>query len=249
MMNLARFLEIRNSRAPRKFRMMCATCLQPEQTCFCQHVHPFNPKIRFVILTHPLEAKRRIATGRMSHLVLENSKWLMGHDYSDDSRVDEILDDTSSHSVMLYPGRNSMNLTEQPDLSAVFPQNKSLTVFVVDGTWATARKMVRLSRNLHHLPRVCFTPPGPSNFRVRKQPKAHCYSTIEAIHHTIQLLGPSQGFDLAPNTHQALLHVFDKMVEQQLEFRAKSNSSRRRIRGHKGRPLAPADSRIYPASP
>ena len=91
-------------------------------------------------------------------------------------------------------------------------------VFVIDGTWATARKTMRLSQNLHALPRVCFTPPARSNFQVRKQPKAECYSTIEAVHHTIELLGPAAGFDLLARKHDSLLRVFSVMVNRQIAF-------------------------------
>ena len=120
------------------------------------------------------------------------------------------------------PGPRSVDISGGGD---VFPRSeKKLTVFVIDGTWATARKMVRLSTNLHALPRICFTPPAPSNFRVRKQPKAECYSTIEAIHHTIELLGESRGFPVAERGHDHLLRVFDWMVTRQLEFIEASRS-------------------------
>jgi DTW domain-containing protein YfiP len=88
----------------------------------------------------------------------------------------------------------------------------------MDGTWATARKMVRQSRNLHALPRVCFSLDRPSGFRVRKQPAAGCYSTIEAIHQLIELVGSLCGFAVASRRHDNLLDVFDKMVAQQLQF-------------------------------
>jgi DTW domain-containing protein YfiP len=91
-------------------------------------------------------------------------------------------------------------------------------VFVIDGTWNTVKKMLRLSPNILSLPRFCFTPPGLSNFKVRKQPAPECYSTIEAIHHTIELLGPSRGFSIAEGHHHHLLDVFGYMVQAQLRF-------------------------------
>ena len=77
--------------------------------------------------------------------------------------------------------------------------------------------------NLLALPRICFTPQKPSNFRVRKQPNSNCYSTIEAIHHTIDLLGDTQGFETKNRQHDGLLSVFNFMVENQLDFIKKSN--------------------------
>jgi DTW domain-containing protein YfiP len=83
--------------------------------------------------------------------------------------------------------------------------------------------MIRQSENLKSLPRICFSPAKPSNFRVRKQPHPNCYSTIEAIHHTIELVGASQGFSTDQREHDKLLTAFDFMVERQLNFIQEAN--------------------------
>ena len=221
---------------PRR-RQLCTRCIQPDFSCYCAHLSPFDPLMKFVILIHPIEAKRRIATGRMSHLTLENSHLIMGQNYSHHDEVNAILNDPQFFSVMLYPGQNSKNLSAMTmnERTLLFPEHKKLAVFVIDGTWATAKKMVRQSENLQSLPRLCFTPPGPSNFRVRKQPHEFCYSTIEAIHHTIELLGPTQGFATQSREHDHLTHVFHTMVERQLDFirtsqRQHRQSTYRRVR-------------------
>lgn len=165
----------------------------------------------------------------MSHLCLNNSYLIKGQNYSDNDLVNQRLADTSCHSVILYPGLKSENISKisPTETAQLFPKDKKLQIFVIDGTWATAKKMVRQSLNLAKLPRICFTPSKPSNFRVRKQPSASCYSTIEAIHHTIELLGDSQGFQTSKRQHDGLLNVFNYMVENQLEFIKKSNLNSR----------------------
>jgi DTW domain-containing protein YfiP len=198
-------------------RGLCLRCLRPHMTCYCAEVKPFDPKIRFVILIHGREAQKRIATGRITHLTLENSLLLNGYDYSLDARVNALIEHEGNHCVVLYPGRGSANLTAAPE-AREFPADKELVVFVIDGTWVTARKTMYRSRNLKILPRICFDPPGESRFRLRKQPRVNCYSTVEAVHHTIELLGEGRGFSVASRTHDRLLHVFDHMVEQQIEL-------------------------------
>jgi DTW domain-containing protein YfiP len=204
-----------------RHRRLCRTCLQPDFGCYCAQVRRFDPGMKFAILIHPIEFHRRIATGRLSHLCLENSELIMGHDFSADVRVNALLADRRWFPVLLYPGGASRNLTPMTGVerAALLPRDRRPLVFVVDGTWATARKMVRLSANLNRLPRVCFTPPRLSNFRVRRQPKPFCYSTVEAIHHTIELLGPACGLDLSGGEHDHLLRVFDHMVERTLARR------------------------------
>jgi DTW domain-containing protein YfiP len=205
---------------------MCFRCMQTSEQCYCQQIQKFDPKIKFVILIHPIEVRRRFATGRMSHFSLQNSELIRGQNYSDDSRVNLILKNPDYYPVVLYPGLQSLNLTHLDDeeRKEIFPKNKKPIIFVIDGTWNTAKKMVRLSENLCSLPRICFTPPGPSNFRIRKQPKIECYSTIEAIHQTIELVGEGVGFDVTSRAHDALLNVFDGVVEKQLKFVSKSRS-------------------------
>lgn len=221
-MNLESYLQKRQklSNELPQYRNLCLTCRQPQFSCFCSFVQKFDPKIKFMILIHPIEFKRRIATGRMSHLCLQDSELIIGQNYSENESVNQVLKDPHNHCMILYPGRTSTNLTSMSlaERQELFPKNKKLVIFVIDGTWATAGKMVYQSKNLFLLPRFCFTPPAPSNFRVRKQPAPGCYSTVEAIHHTLELLGPSQGLDLSLKHQDRLLFVFDKMVEKQLEF-------------------------------
>jgi DTW domain-containing protein YfiP len=202
------------------YRQLCVKCLQPGFGCYCSLVAPFDPKIKFLILIHPIEVRRRIATGRMTHLILKNSELLQGQDYSQNKRLNELLADPQYDPLVLYPGKTSINLSEAPEevTKALFRSQKTPLVLVIDGTWATAKKMMRESTNISGLPRICFTPPTASRFRVRKQPGVNCYSTIEAVHHCIELMSKSVEFDLNSRAHDNLIEVFDSMVERQLKY-------------------------------
>jgi DTW domain-containing protein len=184
-------------------------------TCYCSRVRPFHSDPKFIILIHRDEARRSIATGRMSHLCLENSRLFEGADFSEHEGVNEILQDPTYYCVVLYPASGSTNLSplKREERQRLFPRNKRLVVFVIDGTWQQARRMKRLSQNLSVLPHISFEPPTPSAFHVRKQPRPGCYSTIEAIHQVIELLRPDE-----ESHHQNLLEVFNFMVSQQVEF-------------------------------
>lgn len=226
-MTLEKYLQRRANLALKEERPreLCTCCLQPKFSCYCGHITRFDPQIDFVILIHPIEVRRRIATGRMSYLCMKNSFLIRGQDYSQDEQVNQILADQNRQCVILYPGKTSKNLTplNASERACLFDPTKKLTIFVVDGTWLSAKKMMRQSQNLLNLPRICFSPEKPSNFRVRKQPHAACYSTIEAIHQTIELLGESQGFDVSSRQHDGLLQVFNSMVELQLSFIRKAD--------------------------
>jgi DTW domain-containing protein YfiP len=201
-------------------RAVCHVCRQSQFNCYCAHVQRFDPQITFVILIHPVEVQRRIATGRMSHLCLEGSHLLEGEDFSSHALVNQLIGDPSHQCVMLYPGQDAVNLSamDSDGRNTLFSRDRKLVVFVIDGTWATARKMVRFSSNLGVLPRISFALDRPSGFKVRKQPAAGCFSTIEAIHQVVELVAPCYGFPIELRRHDNLLSVFDRMVEQQLQF-------------------------------
>lgn len=212
--------ELRERFHETKSRGYCPQCLRSPRTCYCDELRPFDPKIQFVILIHGREAQKRIATGRMAHLSLENSLLVSGYDYSANAKVNALLSNEKNHCAVLYPGEGSLDLgsVEPRARPSLFPREKNLVVFVIDGTWITARKTMQRSENLQKLPRICFQPARPSNFRVRKQPQENFFSTIEAIHETIELIGPARGFDTATREHDSLLRVFDAMVDQQIEL-------------------------------
>lgn len=198
-------------------RAFCWRCRQLKDGCYCETTKAFDSNIEFVILIHKIEARRRIATGRMSHLLLQHSHLIEGDQFASDERVNALIADSKSFAVVLYPGAGSVDISNSTleEKSALTPSGKKLLVFVIDGTWATARRTMRLSPNLTALPRIGFSPKRESQFKVRKQPAAHCLSTLEAIHHTIELLGESQGFDVASRDHDRMLETFSFMVEKQ----------------------------------
>lgn len=221
-MNVKQYLLQKENRESEqfKYRNICGSCRQPGFSCYCEYVKKFDPKIKFVILMHPIERRRRIATGRMSYLSLQDSELMVGQEFAANSKLNSILENPGYNCLVLYPGMKAVDISQSSSdaKSALFVEGKKTVIIVIDGTWATAKKMMNRSPNLKKLPRICFTPSQPSRFRVRKQPRPECYSTIEAIHHTIELIGDFAGFDTANSEHDSLLYVFDKMVERQLDF-------------------------------
>ena len=219
-MDLETYRKNRIDRSLPTFQTPCRTCMQNSHWCYCDSVHPFDPGITFAILIHHLENRRRVATGRMSHLALEGSHLILGHRYDDDPRVNALIDDPRFDPVVLFPSKDALPIdeTESAELTKRFDRTKKrLLIFVVDGTWATARKTVLRSENLRRLPRIRFPPRSPSRFRIRHQPKVECMSTIEAIHRAIDLLGPSQGFDVTTRNHDRLLEIFDRFVQRRID--------------------------------
>lgn len=191
-------------------------------------------RTRFVLLMHPKEFKREKAgTGRLTQLCLTNSRIIMGAAFSSHPELTACLADERYRSVLLYPGRDALNLsTAPPDR---LPGNLPLQIFILDATWAGARKMLRLSPDLQRLPRIMFTPDGPSRYLIKQQPQAGCLSTLESVHEMLTLLQRA-GLDDYTQPDQ-LLTLFDRMQDHQMRCAADPNRG-----GYRRRPYqAPAE--------
>ncbi|WP_233890665.1 DTW domain-containing protein, partial [Tenacibaculum piscium] len=86
--------------------------MMPSSSCICKHINHIQTKTRFIILMHPKEYKKeKNGTGRMTSLQLENSEIIVGVDFTNNKRVNEILNNEKNSSFLLYPGEDSFNLS------------------------------------------------------------------------------------------------------------------------------------------
>jgi DTW domain-containing protein YfiP len=168
---------------------------------------------------HPKEArKEKLGTGKISHLFLQNSKLLVGIDFTASIEVNALINDPNNDCFVLYPGPQSLNISDPEFYSHIGHKKtaKTFIVFLIDGTWPCAKKMMRLSKNLNTLPRLTFSPTTASIFEIKQQPAKFCLSTLEAIHLFLKKLN-AQGFELTFNHEDQMLAVFKLMINYQLE--------------------------------
>lgn len=216
-MTLEDYLKNKRSLPALRYRDSCQQCRLSKAVCDCARLQPLTTQTEFVILMHPEESRRRIATGRMTHLMLSTSHLFTAESFESHPHVQALLTDRARDCAVLYPGREAI------DIATVQPRSggpRKRTIFVLDGTWRTAKKMLRLTPALTKLPQIYFTPPRPSTFRVRKQPKASCFSTLEAVHHMLGYYEP----ELSRRDH--LIEMFDLMVERQIRYENEARSLR-----------------------
>lgn len=229
-------------------RVMCYRCFWPQAHCWCGSLYPMETQTRFVFLMHPKEFKEEKAgTGRLTHLCLPNSELHMGTGFDGHEEIRALLADPRNHCVLLYPGREALNLSQEPPAGAGLAATlagRRLVVFLLDGTWSGARKMLRLSPSLQRLPRIMFTPTAPSRYVIKQQPQEGCLSTLEAVHELLLVL-ERQGVDRYAQPEQ-LLALFRRMQDFQLACAADPNragyrrraysdpATRRKSRGERG---------------
>lgn len=210
-----------------KPREQCYTCNRAMSACICDFCTAISTKTRFVILMHPKEyRKEKNGTGRMTNLQLENSEIIVGVDFTNNKRVNEILVNQKERAFLLYPGQSSFNLSKNNKESTSNFLGSSPILFILDGTWPCAKKMLRLSKNLQSLQRVSFDHSINSQFIFKQQPDPLCLSTIESTYIVINQL-KSVNFENC-NTDKFLL-PFEKMVEQQIDHVINPNNNKNHI--------------------
>ena len=204
----------------REAREYCHRCRKPKITCYCGDLVTIHTSVKIVILMHPLEAKHPVGTGRLTHQCLSNSELILGVDFTHNAQVNALIGDQQYQAMVLFPGSRSQNLSKLSPVEklALCPAGRVPLVFVLDGTWHLARKILFRSKNLQLLPQVSFTPAAPSQFKVRKQPRAECYSTLEATHELLRLLTPVDEYEQKQEVGR-LLNVFHQMVTRQMSFK------------------------------
>jgi len=165
---------------------------------------------------HPKEyRKEKIGTGLMTQLQLQNSEIIVGVDFTNNKRVNEILTNEKGNSFLLYPGKDDFNLSIRDGSEINLFMGAHPTLFLLDGTWACARKMLKLSTNLQKLKRVSFDNTIKSKFIIKQQPEALCLSTIESVFTVINLLKER---DLEQCDTEGFLLPFEKLIAYQLEY-------------------------------
>ena len=190
-------------------RAVCAECRRPVVVCYCAHITPVATRTKLVLVQHRRERDVPIGTLRMAELALPNSSVFIGVNELD-ADVGLRAAISGPDTYLLYPGKDSIDVAELALTRA--PDAGPITLVVVDGTWWQAQSLVRKTKMLQALPQLRFTPPRPSDYRIRKEPAEHCVSTIEAIAH---VLGTLEG-DAA--RFEVLLKPFAAMVDAQLRY-------------------------------
>ena len=224
-MNVAEYKARRAASVASAGRDVCPRCRKARPTCYCHRLRPFASPVPFVILQHHEEARNAIATARMAHLSLTNSRLIVDGAFpAGHPEVEALLADPARRNVMLYPAPDAQPLDAR--LAEDAATGRETTYWVLDAKWSQVPKMLRLSPCVRAMPTVAFEPDRESLFRVRRQPHRACLSTIEAIYVVIERYLRVRG--LESTAHEALLDVFRHLVEQQLGYVGPGQTSRHR---------------------
>ncbi|PHX84851.1 MAG: DTW domain-containing protein [Opitutia bacterium] len=236
-------------------RVMCYRCNWPQLHCWCGSITPMPTRTKFVILMHPYEHKRvKANTGRLTHLCLADSELHLGIGFDEHEAVQALINDPQNFPVLLYPGRDSRDLSKG-ELPVADLAGRRLVVFLLDATWRLVRPMFRTSLSLQRLPRIMFTNAAPSRYIIKRQPEPGCLSTLEATHELLGALDRA-GLDVYSQPTQ-LIDLFHSMQDFQIR-RAAENALHSDRRPPRLNPQDPSSAgvrfsskrrRVFPVTP
>jgi DTW domain-containing protein YfiP len=183
--------------------------MRPEVFCLCDEITSLKTKNKFVILIHPHEFKKvKNNTGRITHLSLEGSEFIMSESFKDNDRVNELIKTTNAY--ILYPGKGSYTADS-------IPHKKDITIFIIDATWPCSKKLLKLSPNLQLLPKISFDADKESIYQFKRQPNTFALSTIESTHVLLNQLNDANIEVLDKAKLDVFLNPFKKLIKIQLE--------------------------------
>ena len=194
-------------------REKCYVCFRPKSSCMCEHFESIQTQSKFVILMHPKEFKKvKNNTGYFTHRSLPNSELFMGIDFSEHKRINEII--ATHESYILFPSKNAINLTyERPKTPS-----KKIAIFLIDSTWACAKKIFTQSTNLQKLTHMSFETTKESLYEIKEQPEAHFLSTIESTLVVLELLKKWEIEEIEEKKIERFLNPFYAMIAYQKEL-------------------------------
>lgn len=211
-------------------REKCYDCYRPKSSCMCQYISAIDTRTKFVILMHPKEFKKvKNNTGFFTHLSLSNSEVFIGIDFSEHSRINEII--RTHNSYILFPSEDAVNISEEsPDL--YYKDEKPMAIFIIDSTWACTKKMFTLSTNLNTLKHISFRTDKRSEYQIKEQPEVNYLSTIESTLVVLEELKRLHVEQIQENKLERFLTPFYKMIEYQQALAQNPKSNAVRFKRH-----------------
>lgn len=182
----------------------CESCQLASYACICDYRPRCSVRSRFLLLMHRNELLKPTNTGRLIADVLPEQTLVACWSRTDPHpELLQLLEDPTRQCLLIYPEDDSgEGPTKSPTKSlfktpepGILAGGSAPTFILLDGTWKQARRMMKLSRWLQHVPRMGFPESLLRGYAVRKSEHLHHLSTAEAAALCLQWAGEVQAAD------------------------------------------------------
>lgn len=191
----------------------CIACRLPSTSCVCEKIEQVELPFIINLCCHSNEWQRHDNTGQWAHLSSKDVHRIRWH------RKPELIYPALSEAY-INSDSDSASYTHQAGHYLLFPSDDAVdlqhvfsdtgndaepikALWIIDGTWQEAKKMLRQSPWLKALPKVSIQAtegePLESHFKLRKNQQGLC--TFEAIQAAIKFQDPLTAQSLNTNFH------------------------------------------------
>lgn len=199
-----------------KNRDHCENCALVKEFCICEFVPSIKSDIKFILLTHSNELKKRTNTGILIEKSMKNTKIIEWIRKEPSKELLEIIN-SDKEVYLLYPETDSENASEEVDeckpsreIKSNLNQDKIISeledreskndnkkkyIIILDGTWQEAQKMFNRSEYLKDVKRLSLTPDRLSEYKLRRKKDENHLCTAEAAIITLMMFGEEDNSD------------------------------------------------------
>ncbi|MBB5049492.1 hypothetical protein HNR60_004270 [Rhodopseudomonas rhenobacensis] len=205
----------------------CPRCQKPVPLCICDSVTPLENRTKLLILQHPQEQDRALATARLTALHFPNAVVRVGLSWPSLSKAwGQPVHDPSRWAVLYLGSAKVAELDTDRDIVAIDRKGQAEEnqrailkdiegVVLLDGTWSQAKALWWRNAWMLKCQRVILDPKAPSRYgKLRKEPRRDGLSTLEAAAMLIA------GLEKRPDIETTLLGAFDRMLARFREVQA-----------------------------
>ncbi|WP_299973786.1 tRNA-uridine aminocarboxypropyltransferase [uncultured Pseudoteredinibacter sp.] len=165
-------------------RQSCHSCHRPASNCICDLAQKINNHVKVHLLQHPKEAKHPKGSAILLQLSLKDIETWQGEYFPN---LEAELSNENYYDLLLYPELESQDQKENGHCLNRKPR-QTTRLWVLDGTWKKAYKILQLNPALQKLPKVSPAYSLESQYEIRKAPKKGQLSTLEACCYTLSEL-------------------------------------------------------------
>ncbi|WP_404342770.1 tRNA-uridine aminocarboxypropyltransferase [Pseudoalteromonas mariniglutinosa] len=165
----------------------CERCLLAEHYCICEGVEQAQCDAAVCLLMYHNESFKPSNTGRLIAEIIPENYAFRWDRTEPDMALLALLNDQQYQPMVVFPAEDVAQGRAVTDVT-VTAGKKPLFIFL-DGTWREAKKMIRKSPYLDHLPVLSITAEKLSDYRLRIAPHAHQLGTAEVAIMVLALAG------------------------------------------------------------
>lgn len=186
-------------------KLRCIRCRMVVDLCVCEVFPRLDLKTRIVTLIHHREYWKPSNTGHLARLALTNSLVKVRRDPINYLETAHLIN-PERENLVLFPSDDAQELTPR----FVKKLKRPVTLFVPDGSWRQASKMICRDPALRALPRVVVPAGGaPSVYRLRAETREEGMATFEAM---ARALGAFEGDGVRDELERAFRVFTDRLL-------------------------------------